>query len=325
MPASPRSRNKSGFDYGSYFRQMRTEHDLTTLPEDKTWLSAPPTEPEPHSPVLYLGCNVLRTSHMIRTATDILDLLGVDYVAAGGPAYCCGIVHHRNGDTDIAETLGRNTVRYLERFEPERVVMWCPSCISYYDEIFQVPASFEIQHMTEYLVEQLDRLDFVNEVPNKVALHHHSNSPARLREAAAAVKLLSAVPGLEYVDIESDSRMGRSCSSFTQEAAGPEVWRSIIESEMQQAVSHEADIYATLYHGCQRLICEYEESQPLAVEHYLSVFARALGIEHEDTYKKYRLWKDPMRVLGEMAPCMEANRISEVEARQVVSETFPAG
>ncbi len=45
-----------------------------------------------------------------------------DYMAAGGPAYCRGIVHHRNGDTDIAQTLGRNTVKYLERYKPERVV-----------------------------------------------------------------------------------------------------------------------------------------------------------------------------------------------------------
>ncbi len=31
-------------------------------------------------------------------------------------------------------------------------------------------------------------------------------------------------------------------------------------------------------------------SLPLAIEYYLTVFARGLGIEFEDTFKKYRLW-----------------------------------
>ena len=46
---------------------------------------------------------------------------------------------------------------------------------------------------------------------------------------------------------------------------------------------------ATIYHGCQRLMCGFEAEGAIVIEHYLSVFARALGIEFEDTYKKYRL------------------------------------
>ena len=35
MPKQPISRNKSKFDYGSYFREMRDTHDLTTMPQDR--------------------------------------------------------------------------------------------------------------------------------------------------------------------------------------------------------------------------------------------------------------------------------------------------
>ena len=206
MPDKPTSRKRSGYDYASYFREMVVQHDLTTMPEDKKWSGVPELVPEPHSIVLYLGCNVLRTSHMIRTVTDVLDLLGLDYVAVGGAAYCCGIVHDRNGDKELAEAMGRNAVRFMERFQPERVAMWCPSCIFYYDEIFQVQTSFETLHVTELLLEHVDRFTFERQVPQRVALHYHNNHPRRLREAQAARGLLSAVPGLEYVEIESDTR-----------------------------------------------------------------------------------------------------------------------
>jgi len=84
------------FDYGKYFGEIRLIHDLTTRADERTWrLTAPEPRPARKSIVLYLGCNVLRTSHMIRTVTAVFDLLELDYVTVGGPTYCCGIVHHR--------------------------------------------------------------------------------------------------------------------------------------------------------------------------------------------------------------------------------------
>ena len=63
-------------------------------------------------------------------------------------------------------------------------------------------------------------------------------------------------------------------------------------------------------------------AQPFDIEHYLSVFARALGIEHEDTYKKYMLSGDTDKILADMAPCMQANGVNPDEARRMVDKTF---
>jgi hypothetical protein len=326
MPARRSNRNKSKFNYGSYFREMRDTQDLTTKPEDVSWTLTVPFEAdaEPHDVVLYLGCNVLRTSHMIKTATDILDLLGVDYIAVGGPAYCCGIVHHRNGDVELAESISTNAIRYMERYKPSIVAMWCPSCISYYDEVFEIDTSFKTQHFSEFLVDRLEKFNFVNEVPLKVGLHSHMTHPKRIEEARAAMTLLSAVPGMECIELESDTRLGISCSPNTQNAVGMNVWEEIVEGQLSTSVDAGIDAFATMYHGCQRTICTYEEKYPIEIEHYLSIFARGLGIEHEDTYKKYSLWKDPTRVLADMAPCMEATGVKPERAKKLVDLTFPA-
>jgi len=79
---------------------------------------------------------------------------------------------------------------------------------------------------------------------------------------------------------------------------------------------------ATIYHGCQRLLCGFETERPVTIEHYLSVFARGLGIEFEDKYKTYRLWQDPERILAETTPCQRANAVDPARARAFVERTF---
>src|SRR5437867_10752278 len=162
------------------YGEMLLTQNLTTMPDERTWrLTAPPREGEHHDIVLYLGCNVLRTSHMIRTVTAIFDRLGLDYVAVGGPTYCCGIVHHRNGDTAASDGMNKRTVELFQRYKPEEVVMWCPSCTYFYDEIQKFPWPFPVRHATEFLADRLPALDFTHRVDASVALHYHSQSEPR--------------------------------------------------------------------------------------------------------------------------------------------------
>src|SRR5207248_11762592 len=161
------------YDYGAFFGEITLTHDLLSRRQDRRWRLTAPATGERHDIVLYLGCNVLRTSHMIQTITAIFDRLGLDYVAVGGPTYCCGIVHHQQGDTAAAGGMSRRTLDLFRRFEPEEVVMWCPSCIYFYDEVQRAQMPFPVRHATEFLVERLPELDLSRRLPARVALHSH--------------------------------------------------------------------------------------------------------------------------------------------------------
>jgi Fe-S oxidoreductase len=312
-----------GFDYDRYFGEISLTHDLMTRPEERTWrLTAPEREPGHHDVVLYLGCNVLRTSHMIRTVTAVLDRLGVDHVAVGGPTYCCGIVHHQQGDAAAGGGMGRRTIELFRRWAPREVAMWCPSCIHYYDEVLAAPLPFPVRHVTEFLAERLPAMSFTREVRSRVALHHHVQGEARQRESRACRRLLAAVPGLSVVDIEGTAAFGRSCAPAVPQQLGVERWNALALDEMDRARAAGADTLATIYHGCQRMLCGFEAERPMAIEHYLSVFARGLGIEFEDTYKRYRLSGDPEAILEDMTPCMAANGVDPGAARAFVSAHF---
>jgi hypothetical protein len=136
------------------------------------------------------------------------------------------------------------------------------------------------------------------------------------------------VPGLRFAGIEPDPRFGRSCTPSVQQQVGPEVWNQMAREEIGRARAAGADTLATIYHGCQRYLCAFEPESPIApespfaIDHYLSVFGRGLGIEFEDKFKKYRLWQDPERVLAETTPCQLANNVDAARARGVVVEAF---
>jgi heterodisulfide reductase subunit D len=310
------------YDYGAFYGEIALTHDLLSRRQDRRWRLTAPATAERHDILLYLGCNVLRTSHMVQTVTAIFDRLGLDYVAVGGPTYCCGIQHHQQGDTAAAGGMSRRTIELFERFEPREIVMWCPSCIYFYDEVQRLPMPVPFRQAAEFLVEQLPRLTFTREVRRRVALHSHVQNDARRREGAAGRRLLEAVPGLTFVPIEPQPRFGRICTVNVQREVGPRTWDDLVRDELARAHASGADTLATIYHGCQRLLCGFQATASVSIEHYLSVFALGLGIEFEDTYKKWTLSGDPAAIMADATPCMEANGVDAARARAFVERTF---
>ena len=41
----------------------------------------------------WFGCNMLRHAELIRLSIMLLERVGYDVDAAGGPGYCCGTAH----------------------------------------------------------------------------------------------------------------------------------------------------------------------------------------------------------------------------------------
>src|SRR5947207_4334726 len=139
---------------------------------------------------------------MIRTVTAVFDRLGLDYVAVGGPTYCCGIVHHQQGDAAAGDGMARRTLELFKRYEPDEVVMWCPSCIYFYDEVLHAEVPYRVRHTTEFLLAQVPRIEFTARVERTVAVHAHAVGEARQREAREWRELAAPVPGVRPVPLE---------------------------------------------------------------------------------------------------------------------------
>ena len=78
MATSPKT-----VDYAAYFREMNVMHDMVTPQHEMDWIGSTEKDPEPHKVVLCLGCNVLRTSHLIRR--NAIDPFLDDLAEPNGP------------------------------------------------------------------------------------------------------------------------------------------------------------------------------------------------------------------------------------------------
>ena len=276
------------FDFGKYFGEIKLSHDLQTTPEERSWLLKPPRDGERHDVILYLGCNVLRTSHMVQTATAVFDRLGIDYVAAGGAAYCCGIQHHRYASAESGAQYGNHTIELLPGWRrarsscgARRASTSTTRCCS---RTCRSPSATPPSSSPSAWSGATSRSPTGSRPPSRCT---PTADEARQREGRAARRLLEAVPGIRLVEFQADARFGRSCSptlpvSSARRCIGRWSSTTSIARWPRAPRTSPASTTAAIV-SC----CRFEAERPIVFEHYLTLFARALGIEFEDTYKKY--------------------------------------
>jgi len=312
------------FPFATYFGEMNLLAALQFLPDEKSHFDHPPTNPGQKDLLLYLGCNVLRTAHLAKTAIDVLNAMGFDFNAAGGPAYCCGIVHYRNDERNAAHNYARNSIRHFGSYGPKHVIMWCPSCNEHYDDVVTKEQSvpFPYEHYTAFVARHLDRIRFTKRLEKRVALHYHTSHPQQDLDWANARSILRAIPGIEYVEIANPAALGRHCNPTYISRIGQAAWKEHMAGIMRAAADARVDILATLYHSCHREICAEEANYPFAIVNYISLLGEAMGIEHPDVYKRYKLMGDPEAVFEEVRGYVQANGLDPKRVRDVITKTF---
>jgi Fe-S oxidoreductase len=270
--------------------------------------------------VFYLGCNVLRTPHIIFTVLDLLDLLEVDYRVLGGVSNCCGIIHLKfKGDVAGAGAVTGNTIDKIAAFRPQTALHWCPSCVLHLGETtagFR-PVEFEWSHVTRFLAERLDALrPRMRPVRVRAAFHKHDGG---LDVAQNVRALLAAIPGLELVEIEDRATWSYTCGPLGLNLA-PEVKAAVHRELLDAAKAAGVDVLIDLYHSCHRDLCGFESEYPFRIVNWTTILAESLGLpSHEDRFKRYRLMNDIKAVLEDAKDFITANRLDP----RMVEEMLP--
>ena len=248
--------------------------------------------------VMYLGCNVLKTPHIALLCLEVLDRLGTRYKVFGGPANCCGVIQFRAGDATTAGQIGRNTVAGFSGTGAARVLTWCPTCNIQLNEIVMpgTDSGFALEHVVPYIAARIDALrsHFVRPVKKRVALHEH---PGVAGVTEGVIKILSAIPGIELVDLEQP-RVGYMCNSL---APVPAYKRELHARELSAAAAAGVDCLVGIYHACHRELCAHEAASPFKIVNFLELVGEAMGVERHDLFKQWKMMQDVDRVLAEIA------------------------
>src|SRR4249920_533197 len=248
--------------------------------------------------VMYLGCNVLKTPHIALLCLEVLARLGTRYKVFAGPAYCCGVIQYRTGDTKTSGRIGGNTVAGFAGTGAPQVLTWCPTCNIQLSEIVMpsTDASFNLEHVVPYIAARIDllRRHFVHPINKRVALHEH---PGVAGVTEGAIKILTAIPGLELVDLEQP-RVGYMCNSL---APVPAYKRELHARELEAAAAAGVDYLVGIYHACHRELCAHEATSPFKIVNFLELVGAAMGVEKIDLFKQWKMMQDVDRVLAEVA------------------------
>ena len=265
----------------------------------------------------WFGCNMLRHAEMIRLSIMLLERVGYDVSAAGGPAYCCGTAHDhqpRGASNMAARTVGR----FNEAAEKEgrgKVVTWCPSCHMHMSDIMSPgnAAAFEVAHITELLAERADRLAPLLQVAvnRRVLLHRHLGFATHVAVNDRVAGLLARIPGLQLV--QGPAHPGHMCSALSTvpgalAKAARETWAA--------ASADNCDTVCTIFHSCHRELAALEGRENVRVRNWVHLVAEAMGLQASDAYLGWRTGSAPDIAAIERADESRYHSLVEPEIRK---------
>ncbi|MCC7082308.1 MAG: (Fe-S)-binding protein [Burkholderiales bacterium] len=307
-------------------RSIKLMLAMQVIPEEFKRLFIP--EPRRSVPfVFYAGCNPLKTPHLLFNTMMVLDALGIDYAFAGGPSACCGVIAAKwEGQIEQGGRVAQSVMRRFDKFEPQRVLNWCPTCEIHLGETLGgfTESGFQFDHVTNLLVERLDagELCFTHPLPRRVVLHGHVGSGAQVTNNVA--RLLGAIPKLEVVEIlwEQAYTCGASGCAKT-----PELAKREHAGQVEAAQRHGVDAFVTLYHGCHQAILSAAKGLGLDVLNFTDLLVEAMGATpHADANKTLRALDDWALVAETAGPWLKANGV-DIDAdflRENGAEIFSA-
>jgi Fe-S oxidoreductase len=265
----------------------------------------------------WFGCNMLRHAEMIRLSIMLLERVGYDVAAAGGPAYCCGTAHDHqpHGASNMA---ARTVARFNDAADKEgrgKVVTWCPSCHMHMADIMAPgnAAAFEIAHITELLADRAERLAPLlrTEVKRRVLLHRHAGLATHVAVNDRVRDLLARIPGLHLV--LGTAHPGHMCSAL---AAVPGALPKAARETWAAASAGSCDWVCTIFHSCHRELAALEGKDGVRVRNWVHLVAEAMGIEASDAYLGWRTGGAPDIAAIERADEARYRALVEPELRK---------
>ena len=269
--------------------------------------------------VMYFGCNIFKTPHIALLCLEVLDRLDTRYKVVGGPANCCGIIQFRAGDSKDSGRIAGNTVAGFAATGAARVLSWCPTCSIQLSEIVMpsMEDGLALEHVVPYIAARIELLrpHFIRSVNRRVALHEH---PGVAGVTEGVVKILTAIPGLELVDLEQP-RVGYMCNSL---APVPAYKRELHARELDAAAAAGVDCLVGIYHACHRELCAHEAASPFKIVNFLELVGSAMGVERQDLFKQWKMMQDVDRVLAEVAAQADDAGLDIASVREVLIATM---
>lgn len=204
--------------------------------------------------LLWVGCGgalIERNQKVTRATAQLLAQAGVKFAIMGREEKCSGDPARRIGNEFLFETLAKENVQNLNKYEVKKVITACPHCFNTFkNEYPQYGGMFEVYHHSEYLARLVEegKLKPVSESDKKITFHDpcYLGRQNGVYDAPRALVQISSRVGA--VEMERNRSQSFCCGggggmSFVDEPAG----QRVNQNRAQEAIDTGADVLAV---GC---------------------------------------------------------------------------
>jgi Fe-S oxidoreductase len=192
--------------------------------------------------------------------TKLMQQANVKFAILGTEEKCSGDSARRIGNEYLAQTLMKENVATLTKYNVRKIVTSCPHCFhTLKKEYPQFGGNYEVMHHTDFLTQLLKagRIKPVREVETKIT-YHDSCYLGRYNDIYDTPReLLKSVRGTSLVEMEKSKSKGMCCG-----AGGGRMWMEEKEGKRvniertEQALATDASVISTACPFCMTMMSD---------------------------------------------------------------------
>ena len=167
----------------------------------------------------------------------------------------------------------------------------------------------------------MDELNLKDTAVGSVTLHDPCKSTYTGVDLDGTRQVLAQLPGVELREMKHHGKDAACCGSGAV-CWYPEAADAMRDARLKEASETGAEHMVTVCHYCNQVFGSGMGRVDFEVVNYVSLVARAMGIQRRDTFQDYIQWQDADRILADAAPCIEASPFSREEIREAVVKIF---
>lgn len=271
--------------------------------------------------IFFPGCNVYCQPDKLLSSLDILDMLGEDYAFIPGLDFCCGDRFIFSGNIEKADKASNKLISKILSYSPETVVFWCPTCHCRFEKtisnVFHLP--FKTISLPRFLADNINRLPMKDSIHATGTIHQACKSVYSGLDLTGVHDLLSQIPCVSFKQMSHSDQDTLCCGSgavnyFKQSFA------LIRDNRLTQAKLTGADLLIDECHFCHETFCRQHARFPFTVVNYISLVARAFGIERDDSLAEFIKLDDPEKIMQHASQYIETSPFSKMVIKEVLQQ-----